>query len=144
MRLAEHLGQPVGVLLRSMEDWELELWAVWEATYGPLGQRRTDALIASLAQAVLMPHTKKVPDLHDLIPFRVRDWDEEATAEAAQARSLAMMTQLARVEQVKQRFQTLLKAKRLADWAKETGPNGEWLGPITDVTDSTKQPEKDV
>ena len=133
MRLAEHLGQPVGVLLRSMDDWELELWALWEATYGPLGQRRTDALIASLAQAVLMPHTKQVPDLETLIPFKVRDWDEEATAEAAQARSFVMMTQLARVEQVKQRFQTLLKAKRLADWAKETGPNGEWLGPITDA-----------
>lgn len=133
MRLAEHLHRPVGTLLAEMEDWEVELWQVWEATYGTLGQRRTDVLFASLAQAVLMPHTKKVPDIERLIPFQVRDWDEEATAEAAQKRSLNMLAQAARVEQVKQRFITLRNAKRLADWEKERGPDGEWLGPITDA-----------
>ena len=115
-----------------MDDWELELWAVWEATYGPLGQRRTDALIASLAQAMLMPHTKQVPDLETLIPFKVRDWDEEATAEAAQARvhdDDADGSHRAGQAAVSNAAQ----GKAAGGLGKETGPNGEWFGPITDA-----------
>jgi len=133
MRLAEHLQTPLGVLLREMDDDELEMWQVWEATHGPLGARRLDLLFASIAQVAMAPHAKKVPDIEKLVLFPPRDWDADQTAIHEQKRADVVMARMMRAERVKQRFLALQAAGRLEDWKKETGPEGEWLGPITDV-----------
>lgn len=130
MRVCEHLGVP----LATLSDEELDLWWIWEQTFGPVGRVRTDLLAAqSLQFSMATKGVSRIPDLEHLVLFKAKDWrrPEVIAAEKATTERDRFM-RLQRAAAAGARYKKLLAENRIEDWNKEVTRDGMWRGPITD------------
>lgn len=135
MRVCEHLGVPIG----SLSEEELDLWSIWEQTFGPIGRVRTDLLAAQSLQFVAASRgVSRIPDIDTLMLFKPRDWRKPEVIAAEKAKTEEdRFRRLQRAAAAGARYKKLLSENRIDDWNKEVSPEGMWLGPITDRVRAT-------